>query len=299
MLSWFVILFGLGALTIDDRSRFSLAAAQPVSAVAPTEPREEAPELASGLTPTASPATLSATAPTQTPPPPPTSFVRARPARVLLDAGHGGSNPGARGPHLVEKHFTLGLARLIQRRLLAQGIETRLTRDEDQTMTLRERVELANGWPADVFVSLHGNASHSRTQRGVETYVLTARGVDVVGRALRSDAAAYRDAGIAPEVASMLDDVERGAAQWEAADLAAAVQTGLRKVRPTSGDRGVRQDAQHVLLGATMPAVLVEVGFIDHPVEGEELARPDVQSTLADAIAEAIRAQLPSVAAAP
>ena len=90
----------------------------------------------------------------------------------------------------------------------------------------------------------------------------------------------------------MLDDVERGACQWEAAELAAAVQRELRAVRGAVGDRGVRQDAHHVLLGATMPAVLVEVGFIDHPIEGKELARADVQAALAAALSRAIQAQL-------
>jgi len=69
------------------------------------------------------------------------------------------------------------------------------------------------------------------------------------------------------------------------------MQRELRAVRGAAGDRGVRQDAHHVLLGATMPAVLVEVGFIDHPVEGRELADPAVQAVIADALARAIAAQ--------
>jgi N-acetylmuramoyl-L-alanine amidase len=90
----------------------------------------------------------------------------------------------------------------------------------------------------------------------------------------------------------VLDDVERGAAQWESAELALAIQRELREVRGGAGDRGVRQESQHVLLGATMPAVLVEVGFIDHPLEGRELADPAVQARIADAIAAGIRSQL-------
>src|SRR5205823_10875695 len=108
---------------------------------------------------------------------------------------------------------------------------------------------------------------------------------DVDGRALRSDTTTPRP-GVAPDIALVLDDVERGASQWEAADLAARMQRALRDRRGDEGDRGVRQDAQHVLLGATMPAVLVEVGFIDHPVEGRQLAESAVQAQLADAIAD-------------
>ena len=76
----------------------------------------------------------------------------------------------------------------------------------------------------------------------------------------------------------------------EAADLAVAVQRELRQVRGAAGDRGVRQDAHHVLLGATMPAVLVEIGFIDHPQEGRELVEPATQIAIADGLARAIAA---------
>jgi N-acetylmuramoyl-L-alanine amidase len=70
------------------------------------------------------------------------------------------------------------------------------------------------------------------------------------------------------------------------------MQRALRERRGADGDRGVRQDAHHVLLGATMPAVLVEIGFVDHPVEGRQLADPAVQAQLADAITGAIADQL-------
>lgn len=217
---------------------------------------------------------------------------RARPL-VVLDPGHGGSNPGAMGvlDGLYEKHLTLALARQVRERLVAAGVDVVLTRARDATLTLRQRVADANRRGADVFVSIHGNASMERVQRGYETFVLTASGVDIDGRALRSETGAPR-LGVDAETALVLDDLERGAAQWEAAELAATVQRELRAVRGPAGDRGVRQDAHHVLLGATMPAVLVEVGFIDHPVEGRELATPEVQAQIADALAKAIVAQL-------
>jgi N-acetylmuramoyl-L-alanine amidase len=166
-----------------------------------------------------------------------------------------------------------------------------LTRTADRTLTLRQRVEVANTLSADVFVSIHANASPARSQRGYETYVLTAKGLDIDGRALRSDTTTPRP-GVDRETALVLDDVERGAAQLESAELAARMQKALKTRRGPDGDRGVRQDSQHVLLGATMPAVLVEVGFIDHPLEGKELTQERVQGELADAIAEAIEDQL-------
>jgi len=210
--------------------------------------------------------------------------------RVVLDPGHGGSNLGAQGV-VREKALTLTLANLVAAHLREHGVTVLLTRTDDRTLTLRQRIEVANRLPADVFVSIHANASPTRTQRGYETYVLSARGVDVDGRALRSDATTPRP-GIDPDIALVLDDVERGAAQWESAELAARMQHALRDRRGSEGDRGVRQEAHHVLLGATMPAVLVEVGFIDHPLEGKQLAEPAVQSKIAEAIAEAIEAQL-------
>jgi N-acetylmuramoyl-L-alanine amidase len=212
---------------------------------------------------------------------------------VVLDPGHGGSNPGATGaaPGMREKHLTLAIARLVAAKLADKDIHVVLTRDGDKTLTLRQRVEVADSIPADLFVSIHANASPTRTQRGYETFVLPARGVDVDGRALRSDVTTPRP-GVDPEIALVLDDVERGASQWEAAELAARVQRALEDRRGKEGNRGVRQDVDHVLLGATMPAVLVEVGFIDHPIEGRQLAEDAVQSQLASAIAEAILDQL-------
>ena len=217
--------------------------------------------------------------------------VLAAPRTVVLDAGHGGSNRGAKGATLHEKQLTLVLANLVAARLRAREISVTMTRTDDRTLTLRQRVAMADRLPADLFVSIHANASPTRTQRGFETFVLTPRGVDVDGRALRSNVTTPRG-GVDPEIGLVLDDVERGASQWEAADLAARMQRSLRDRRGAEGDRGVRQDAHHVLLGATMPAVLVEVGFIDHPIEGKQLATPTVQAQIADAIAEAIIDQL-------
>lgn len=216
---------------------------------------------------------------------------QAAPRIVVVDAGHGGSNRGAKGATLHEKQLTLTIASLVAERLRAREISVTMTRTDDRTLTLRQRVAVADRIPADLFVSIHANASPNRTQRGFETFVLTPRGVDVDGRALRSSVTTPR-AGVDPEVGLVLDDIERGASQWEAADLASRMQRALRDRRGAEGDRGVRQDAHHVLLGATMPAVLVEVGFIDHPIEGKQLATTSVQGQIADAIAEAIIDQL-------
>src|SRR5690606_17816692 len=142
-----------------------------------------------------------------------------------------------------------------------------------------------------LFLSLHTNATESHSQRGFETYILTPRALDIDGRALRAGEGRPRP-GAAPATALLLDDVERGLAQDGAAALAAAVQDELAALRGPEGDRGVRQASMDVLLGATMPAVLVEVGFLDHPVEGRELIDPAVLDRVAGALAVAVARQL-------
>ncbi len=212
---------------------------------------------------------------------------------VVIDPGHGGTNDGAPGavPGLFEKTLTLSLARQLEERLVARGFAVELTRRDDVYLTLRQRMDRANQLGADLLISIHANATPQHAQRGFETFVLSKRAVDVDSRALRNEDGAVRP-GVDRRTARVLDEVERGQAVADAADLAVAIQKELALVRGSAGDRGVKQEAQHVLLGATMPAVLVEVGFIDHPIEGRELADPAVQRRIADALARAISEQL-------
>ena len=213
---------------------------------------------------------------------------------IVIDPGHGGTNSGAPAavPGLYEKQVTLALARLLWEELTERGYRVVMTRDRDVYLTLRQRVRLANRLGADLFVSIHTNATTSHTQRGYETFVLPPEALDVHARALRLEDGAVRP-DIDADTGLLLDDLERGAAQEAAAELAAAVQAQLRAVRGNEGDRGVRQGAMHVLMGATMPAVLIEVGFIDHPVEGRELADPAVRERIAAALANAVADVLP------
>ena len=212
---------------------------------------------------------------------------------VVLDPGHGGSNTGAPGAvaGLHEKRFTLALAREVAARLRGAGIAVALTRDGDRYLTLRERVQQANRRGGDVLVSLHANASPDHAQQGFETYLLTPGALDADARALRLDDGPARP-GVDRRIAYLLDDLERGAAAPAAAALAAELQRRLRGVRGERHDRGVRQGAMDVLYGATMPAVLVEVGFIDHPVEGPDLASPETRALIAAALADGILAWL-------
>lgn len=214
-------------------------------------------------------------------------------ALVVLDPGHGGTNTGAPGVSegIYEKSLTLVLARGVRERLATRGIDVILTRTDDVYISLRNRVRRANELDADLFVSIHANATDAHTQRGFESYVLSPQAIDVDARALRDDEGTPRGA-LDATTAAVLDDVERGAAQPMAASLAGAIQTNLSDVRGERWNRGVRQASMHVLLGATMPAVLVEVGFIDHPIEGVELMKPGAQAAICDAMADAIAAAL-------
>jgi N-acetylmuramoyl-L-alanine amidase len=216
-------------------------------------------------------------------------------ALVVIDPGHGGTNTGAPGvaEGIYEKSVTLALALGVQERLATRGIEVVLTRTDDVYISLRNRVRQANALDADLFVSIHANATDAHTQRGFETYVLSPKAIDVDGRALRDDEGTPREE-LDGVMAAVLDDVERGAAQPLAASLAADIQTNLSGARGERWNRGVRQASMHVLLGATMPAVLVEVGFIDHPIEGVELMKAQVQSDICDAMADAIAQALTS-----
>jgi N-acetylmuramoyl-L-alanine amidase len=211
------------------------------------------------------------------------------PLRVMIDPGHGGSNLGAAGvvEGLYEKRLTLELARETAARLAASGFVVELTRDDDRFLSLRERVRRANQAGVDVFLSIHANASTARAQRGFETYILTPEAVDVDAEAIRGGDAPAR-AGVDPATCALLDEIERAAAVPAAARLAERIQARLAEVRPPQGNRGVKQAAMDVLMGPLMPAVLVEVGFIDHPVEGTELLRRETREAIAAALARAL-----------
>lgn len=207
--------------------------------------------------------------------------------RVVLDPGHGGSNTGAAGvvEGLFEKRLTLALAREVAALLRESGVEVVMTRTDDRYVSLRERVRIANAAGAELFVSIHANASPARAQRGTETYILTPEALAVDSPALRGADGPPRP-GIDAELAPLLDDLERGSALLSSARLAERVQSRLAAIRPAG--RGVKQAAMDVLMGPTIPAVLVEVGFIDHPVEGAELLRREVRARIARALADAI-----------
>ncbi len=208
---------------------------------------------------------------------------------VVLDPGHGGNNPGATGTTgISEKHFTLTLTKKVAALLGKKGIPTRMTRSRDTYVTLRGRMDIANNAEASLFVSIHANASNSRSERGFETYALSSSGAYI-------DSASLRTTAMTDNLAAMTKDIQTSLVRKQSISFADIVQAELEAVLGSAGNRGTKQSNMHVLLGATMPSVLVEVGFIDHPIEGRLLLQDEHQNKIAFALAKAIETQLRSL----
>jgi N-acetylmuramoyl-L-alanine amidase len=174
------------------------------------------------------------------------------------------------------------VGRALASRLRAEGVRASLTRDHDRYLTLRQRSRQANAERPTCFISLHANASPDHARRGIETYVLQREAVDVDAR--------RREAGEPDDVRAVVLDL----AQLESASQSIALARTLQRHlvandnRARLTDRGVKQAGYDVLAGVEVPAVLVELGFIDHPVEGMDLIGPERQEQLAERLAEGI-----------
>ncbi len=215
---------------------------------------------------------------------------------VVLDPGHGGEDQGAKGPAgELEKEITLAVARATAARLQVAGVTTRLTRDGDEAVSLTDRTALANRLVATMFLSIHANASPARGARGAETYYMSADASDpqAAQAAARENASAPADT-----LQLILWDLAHVANLNNSARLARTVQERLNALQRIR-DRGIRQAPFVVLTGATMPAALVEVGFLSNAEEASRLLGRDVQEEIAAALAEAILEYLRSPTPAP
>jgi N-acetylmuramoyl-L-alanine amidase len=215
-----------------------------------------------------------------------------RPFVVALDPGHGGSNSGcaAFDGTAREKDVTLAMAQelaaVLQRRLPHATVV--LTRSGDETVALAERVERANAARADLLISLHANASSTGPQTGFETYILDARLAERdAAHTARAEPTATGDPTRA-HAAAMLRELTLLAHRARAAGFARRVQQEQAERFPERPDRGVKQGTFDVLLGARMPAVLFEAGFLDHPDEGARLLDAASRSLVVDGLAEAV-----------
>ncbi|MFZ5442204.1 MAG: N-acetylmuramoyl-L-alanine amidase [Myxococcota bacterium] len=211
--------------------------------------------------------------------------------RVVVDAGHGGHDTGAIGPKGTrEKDVSLAIAKKLAARLEAAGLEVVLTRDDDTFVKLEDRTRIANRQKGDLFISVHCNAAPSKTLRGIETYTLnTSSNRYSIRLAARENATTERGVG---DLQYILADLATKANTGESAHLADRVQRSL--IRNLSGsyknvkDLGTKEALFFVLLGAKMPAILVETSFLSNPEEEERLADDEYQQKVADSIAEAV-----------
>jgi N-acetylmuramoyl-L-alanine amidase len=213
--------------------------------------------------------------------------------RIIVDAGHGGHDTGAIGPRGVrEKDVTLAMARRLAEKLRAQGFQVTLTRTDDRYLKLEERTAMANMARGDLFVSLHTNANPRRDRSGVETYFLNVTD-DRYSRRLAARENGSLDLEEAPkDVQRILTDLDSKASAGASRTLARMVQKEITsRTRQSQGavrDRGVKNALFYVLLGARMPAVLVETAFISNREEEKRLASPAYQQLVAEGVARAV-----------
>lgn len=214
--------------------------------------------------------------------------------KIVLDAGHGGRDPGSIGRDGTrEKEVTLKVARGLAQRLEEVGVDVVLTREGDEFVALGERTRIANREEADLFVSIHANSSERRAAEGFETYFLSAAKSEDARRVARMENSAIRyerpeiDPESLDELNFILWDLAQNEHLRESSALAEAIQEELHGRVPLES-RGVKQAGFFVLNGAYMPAVLFEMAFISNPREEALLNDPAFRSRLVDGLAESL-----------
>jgi len=223
---------------------------------------------------------------------------------IVVDPGHGGSDPGAIGPGgLREKDVTLAVALDLEHRLAARGFRVVMTRRRDSTVSLEERTALAEGAGGDVFVSIHVNAARRKDANGIETYYLDRTHERHTLRV------AARENGVP---ANALDPLQRAVAGLRMSEVGASSATlaqtvhgelirGVRGAFGSVANLGVKQGPFHVLFLSSSPSILVEVGFLTHRSEAKRLSSRWYRQVLAEHIARGLaqyRSQGPALLAA-
>ena len=209
--------------------------------------------------------------------------------RVVIDAGHGGKDTGTTGPTgLTEKALVLDIAHKLKQRIETElGAEVVMTREDDAFVPLETRTAIANQAEADLFLSIHANASHISSIRGFETYFLnfttSKEGLQI---AARENAASQRSISELQDIVSTIllrDKVD------ESREFAAHVQRSMATRKRFGKDRGVKQAPFVVLVGANMPSILAEVSFISNPDDERLLKGEDRRQQIAEALFEGVR----------
>jgi N-acetylmuramoyl-L-alanine amidase len=224
---------------------------------------------------------------------------------IAIDPGHGGVDHGTRSAAgMLEKDLSLRVSVLLAEELRRRGFRVVLTRQQDEFLELTRRTEIANAAGAELFLSIHANFSPTRRARGPETYFLSldasdeeARRVALAENDVFENAAAVDDGG--DVVGEVLGDLIRTDHLRASSELAAQLQHALAGLGVAG--RGVKQAPFVVLMGANMPAALLEIGFLSNARDAEQLATRAYQRRLARALAAAVEAfaRQPQAAQAP
>jgi len=215
---------------------------------------------------------------------------------IVIDAGHGGHDTGAIAGGKREKDLVLQIAKRLERQLKKRGYAVSMTRRSDRFLKLTQRTKIADRKDAKVFISIHANSVPKRKRNrvhGVETFFLqTTRDAKSQRIAARENKAVLKGAGDRLSKHVIIDSVLNGPKIVQSNKLAIDVQrriiTNLRANYRGVKDGGVRYAPFWVLVGASRPSILVEVGYISHPRERKRLFTPRYQELIARGIAEGI-----------
>jgi N-acetylmuramoyl-L-alanine amidase len=212
-------------------------------------------------------------------------------SRIVIDAGHGGHDPGAQANGVVEAELVLDVAQRLTKLLQKQTtIAVVMTRDSDVFIPLEERTEIANRESADLFLSIHANASRNISARGVETYFLNfASNPDAEAVAARENSASGRAMHNLPDI---LKAIALNNKIDESREFAEMVQRSMVKRLAARNkqlkDLGVKQAPFVVLIGAGMPSVLAEISFVTNRQEGVLLKSGPYRQQIAEALLDAV-----------
>ena len=211
---------------------------------------------------------------------------------VFIDAGHGGRDPGANHNNVLERAISLDVALTLGRLLEANGLDVVYSRTADKSVSLRDRTAMANAAGADLFVSIHVNANDNASVQGFETYYLDiASNPEAARLATLENADGEHKLG---DMQKMLADVMLNARVDESRHLAQDIQRlaqfRFKRRQFETKDNGIKSAPFLVLLGAQMPAVLVEIGYCTNKDEAARLLLPKYRMTLAEGLAEGILA---------
>ena len=206
-------------------------------------------------------------------------------SRIVIDPGHGGHDPGAMTNGVSEAELVLDIALRLEELLRQQpNTDVVLTRRTDAYVPLEERTALANRGAADLFLSIHANASRNAKTRGIETYFLNfATTADAEAVAARENVMSARTMNNLPDIVKAITLNNK---RDESKDFATLVQKALVRELRTSGmkDMGVKQAPFVVLIGAEMPSILAEIAFITNRQDQQQLKKPAYRQRIAEAL---------------